>query len=271
MPGPSRWLQVGSNAAERYERELVPGMFASWAPILVDAVALQPGDRVLDVACGTGAVTRVVADRLAGTGRIVGLDINAAMLGVARGVIERAGSSAEWCEASALEMPLPDASFDVVVCQQGLQQFPDRAAALGECSRVLRPGGRLALAVWASIDRSPGFVALVAALERHVSAAAADNRRAPFALGEAAEVEGLVRGAGFEDVTSETHTGLAAFPSVSAFVAAQLAASPLATLGAITDETVAAVVADLEAVLVSYVGPTGLAFPMQSHLVAARR
>src|SRR5215213_6034773 len=180
MTGQPLWQQVGGSAAERYERDLVPAIFAAWAPILVDAANVRPDEHLLDVACGTGAVTRIAAERVGDGGRVVGLDVNGAMLGVARTSAVPAGASIEWCEASALEMPLPDAAFDVVLCQQGLQQFPDRPAALAEMRRVLRPGGRLAAAVWAEIEHSPGFAALVAALGRHVGEAAANNRRAPF-------------------------------------------------------------------------------------------
>ncbi len=125
MAGSSPWQQVGGNAAEVYERDLVPAMFAPWAPVLVDAAEVRPGDQVLDVACGTGVVTRLAAERVGSAGRAVGLDSNAAMLAVARSLPPVNGAAIEWYEASALRMPLPDAAFDVVLCQQGLQQFPD--------------------------------------------------------------------------------------------------------------------------------------------------
>jgi SAM-dependent methyltransferase len=271
MAGQPHWLQVGGNAAERYERDLVPAMFADWAPRLVDVAQVRSGERVLDVACGTGVVTRTAAGRVGEAGSVVGLDINAAMLDVARGAASVHGSGVEWCEASVLAMPLPDAAFDVVLCQQGLQQFPDRPAALAEIYRVLRPDGRLAASVWADLEQNPGFTALVGALERHVGVAAANNRRAPFALGDAGKVERLVRAAGFSDVSARTMVGTARFPSPASFVEAQLAASPLSTLGAITDETVAAVVQDVQEALQPYVGPDGLAFPMHAHVVTASR
>jgi ubiquinone/menaquinone biosynthesis C-methylase UbiE len=237
--------------------------------MLVAAAQVQPGDHVLDVACGTGVVARRAAERVGETGRVVGLDVNAAMLGVARA--SAVGAAIEWCEASAVLMPLPDTSFDVVLCQHGLQQFQDRPAALAEMHRVLRPAGRLAASVWASLERSPGYGALVAALERHVGEAAANNRRAPFALSDAGEVERLVRAAGFQDVSVVTHAGTARFSSVAAFAEAQLAATPLSTLGVVSDQTIASVVGDVSAALQPYVGPDGLTFPMHAHLVTARK
>jgi SAM-dependent methyltransferase len=269
MAGQPQWLRVGGNAAERYERDLVPAMFAAWAPILVDAARVQPGEHVLDVACGTGVVARLAAERVGDSGWVVGLDVNAAMLAVGRDAAGPSGASIEWCEASALEMPLPDGVFEVVLCQQGLQQFPDRPVALSEMRRVLRPGGRLAASVWASLEQNPGFVALVGALERHVGDAAANNRRAPFALGDAGEVDRLVRAAGFRDVSLTTLSGVARFPSTASFVEAQLAASPLSTLGVITDETVGAVVHEVSTALQPYTGDDGCTFPMAVHLLTA--
>ena len=143
---------------EIYQREMVPASFARWAPDLVDLGAVGPGQRVLDVACGTGVVTRLAAERVGSSGRAVGLDVNADMLAAARAASP--GSRIEWHEGSALALPFPDASFDVLFCQQGLQFFPDRAAGLREMRRVLVPGGRLALSCWRSVDHQPGMRAL---------------------------------------------------------------------------------------------------------------
>jgi ubiquinone/menaquinone biosynthesis C-methylase UbiE len=271
MAGQPQWQQVGGDAADLYERHLVPAMFASWAPLLLEAADVRPGERVLDVACGTGVVARLAAERVGGAGRVVGLDVNAAMLAVAGSLPPPAGAAIEWCEASVLAMPLPDSAFDVVLCQQGLQQFPDLLAALAEMHRVLRSPGRLAACVWGRIERSPGMAALVEALERHVSLAAANNRRAPFALGDADELRGLVDDAGFYDVSVRTMTGTARFPSPEKLVELQLAATPLSTLGGVSDEAFAAVVSDVNAALRPDVTAGGLTFPMEAHLVVARK
>lgn len=269
MTGQPQWQQIGGDAAEIYERHLVPAMFAAWAPLVVDAAGVRAGERVLDVACGTGVVTRLAAERVGSAGRVVGLDVNAAMLGVARSVAAPAGPAIEWCEASALAMPLPDAAFDVVLCQQGLQQFPDRPAALAEMRRVLVPGGRLAACAWGRLDASPGLAALVAGLERHVGAAAANNRRAPFALGDADELRTLVAGAGFQGVSVQTRTQMAHFPSPEKLVAYQLSATPLSTLGGLSDQVFAAVVEDVTSALRDYLTHDGLTFPMEAHLATA--
>jgi ubiquinone/menaquinone biosynthesis C-methylase UbiE len=264
------WQQVSGNAAEVYERQLVPVMLAPWAPKLIDLAEVQPGLHVLDVACGTGVVTRLAAERVGSTGRVVGLDINAAMLSVARGLPPVSGASVEWLEASALEIPLPDSSFDAVLCQHGLQQFPDRPTALREMRRVLVPGGRLALCVWSQIEGSPGMAALAKALGRHVGAEAAANRRAPFALGDAVHLRALVEDAGFRDVDVRTMVETARFPSPEALVAYQLGATPLSTIGAVTEVAEQAVAEDVRAALQRYLHGGKLAVPMEVHFALAR-
>ena len=264
------WQEVGGSAAEVYERLLVPVMLAPWAPKLIDLAEVRPGTLVLDVACGTGVVTRLAAERVGTAGRVVGLDINAAMLSVARGLPPVGGASVEWLEASALEMPLPDAAFDVVLCQHGLQQFPDRPAALREMRRVLAPEGRLALCVWSRIEASPGMAALAEALGRHVGAEAAANRRAPFALGDPVQLRALVEVAGFRDVAVHTVLDTARFPSPEALVAYQLGATPLSTLGAVTEEAQRAVARDVRAALHPYLHGDQLAVPMEAHFTLAR-
>ena len=252
MESHPRWHLVGGNVAEVYERQLVPAMFAPWAPKLIDVADLRPGESVLDVACGTGVVTRLAAERAGNGGRVVGLDINAAMLAVARRYTPDGGATIVWVEASALEIPLPDATFDVVLCQQGLQQFPDRLVALREMRRILKPGRRLALSVWSRIEGNPGMAALVEALERHISGAAAANRRAPFALGDATQLRVLLTEAGFRDIEVRTMVESARFPSPEALVASQLAATPLSTLGDLTEEAHQAVARDVRAALQAY-------------------
>src|SRR5215217_2196534 len=117
------WQQVNGNAAEVYERQLVPVMLAPWALKLIDLAEVRPDMHVLDVACGTGVVTRLAAERVGSTGRVVGLDINAAMLSVARRLVPVGAADVEWLEASALEIPLPDAAFDVVLCSMVSSNF----------------------------------------------------------------------------------------------------------------------------------------------------
>ena len=137
--------------------------------------------------------------------------------------------------------------------------------------RVLAPGGRLAASVWSRIEGSPGMAALVAALERHAGIEAADNRRAPFALGDADELRGLLAGAGFRDVQVRTLVEAARFTSPEALVEAQLAATPLSILGTLTDEARQAIARDVRAALRPYLNDGDVAVPMEAHVVLAGR
>ena len=274
MSEQGQW-QVADNAAEVYERELIPAVFAAWAPLVVDLAAPQPGERVLDVACGTRVVARLAAQRVGGTGQVVGLDLNPGMLAVAATVASPASSTCApitWREASAMALPLGDATFDIVYCQLGLQFFPDRPAALREMGRVLAPGGRVALMVWRALHYSPGFGALEAALERHVSADAAAIMRAPFALSEAEELRYLVATAGFRDVGIRSVAGTVCFPSATQLVHSYVAGSPLAGhVANATEEARTALLWDVSGALQSSVGESGLTFPIEAHLASARK
>ena len=264
--------QVAGSAPEVYERELVPVVFGVWAPILVDLAQPRQGERVVDIACGTGVVARIAAARVGPTGAVVGVDLNPGMLSVARSVVSTdPAGPIQWQEASADTLPFPDASFDVVYCQLGLQFFADRAAALREMRRVLSTKGRLALMVWRGIHESPGFAVLAEALERHIGQAAATIMRAPFGLSDAEELAGLVRAAGFQGVTIQQRSGTVRFPSVERFVLSYVAGSPLAgPVSKADDAEREALITDVRNALAKYTNDTELAFPVAAHLLSAR-
>src|SRR5882724_11495362 len=218
MSQPAQW-EFGGNIPENYARYMEPAIFASWGADLVELVALQPGDRVLDVACGTGVVARCAAQRVGAAGQAVGLDVTAAMLAVARTLLPAADVSVEWREANAEAMPFADAAFDVVLCQQGVQFFPDKHAALREMHRVLVADGRLALGVWRPITCSPGFAVLADALAHHVSPDAGTLlHTGPFSLGQADLLSTLIAGAGFRDITVQSAMKMVRFSSPEEFV-----------------------------------------------------
>ena len=273
MSQPGQW-QVTGSAPEVYERELGPAVFGEWGPIVVELAQPRPGERVVDVACGTGIVARIAAARVGPTGAVVGVDLNPGILSVARSVVatdSRFGGPLQWQEASADKLPFPDRSFDVVYCQLGLQFFADRPAALREMRRVLGAEGRLALMVWRGIHESPGFAVLVEALERHVGQAAATIMRAPFALSNADELAALVRAAGFQDVAIQQRVGTVRLPSVERFVLSYVAGSPLAgPVSQANDAAREALITDARNALGKYTSNTELAFPIAAHLLNAR-
>jgi SAM-dependent methyltransferase len=273
MSRQAQW-QVTGSAAEVYEKELVPAIFGPWAELVIDLADPQKGDRVLDVAWGTGIIARTVADRVGPTGVVVGVDLNPGMLKVAGTVWSsgsHSGAQVEWQEASADKLPFPDASFNVVCCQLGLQFFVDRPAALREMHRVLAAGGRLAVMVWRGLDESPGFATLAEALERYVGEAAAATMRAPFGLSNADQLEGLVRNAGFQDVAIQKRVGTVRFASPERLVLSYIAGSPLAgPVSQANDAARAALITDAINALSKYTSSGELAFPIAAHLLSAR-
>lgn len=261
--------QLSGSPGEIYERYMVPAIFARWAEELVALAAPQPGERVLDVACGTGVVTRLVAGRLGSSGTVVGLDVNPGMLEAARSASP--GATIDWREGSALELPFPDASFDIALCEQGLQFFPNRQVALREMHRVLAPGGRAVLSVWRSTRDCPGFRAIEQALARHVGPEAA--ALPPFSLGDADELRGLIAGAGFRETAIRADVKMTRFPSPELFVRCVVAGAPT-MLGPLAEQGEAGlvnVVEDVASTLRSYMDDDGLAFPQANHIAHARK
>jgi ubiquinone/menaquinone biosynthesis C-methylase UbiE len=228
MPGHEHW-QLDASAPELYERYLVPAITSIWAADLIDRAALQPQERILDVACGTGAVARLAVER-SPKGRIVGLDLNAGMLGVAKSLRTGGAQRIEWLEGSALSLPFDYSSFDVVLCQLGLQFFPDRPLALCEMKRVLVPSGRVALSVYSAIERTPAAHAFVRALDHLLGPNASRIKRSEHIFAEAREVAALIASAGLDHIEVSTVTKRITFPSVLDYVRIQLIATPMASL-----------------------------------------
>ena len=227
---------------------------------------------MLDVACGTGVDACLAARQVGSTGQIIGLDNNTAMLAVARSLPPIPGISLEWQEGNALAMPFADTSFDALLCQQGLQFFPDRSAALREMHRVLVPGGRLVLSVWESLERCPGYAALVVALEHDIGTVVASIMRSPFALGEASEVRSLLAGGPFHEVQLRTTVRTVHFASPEQFVRLEMIPSHLESPIARVDErTLSVLISEVNTALQPYVSPDGLALPMQAHLVTGQK
>ena len=187
--------QLEGNAPQLYERETVHTLARPLAELMFAHVALQAGNRVLDAACGTGIVTRVAVERFDNLAHMMGVDLNPGMLDVARAPAPITGVPVEWRQGDVCALPFPDESFEVVLCQEGLQFIPDPLAALREIRRVLVPRGRLAFTVFSEI---PAYYAVLAdALARHVSTEAATSCLSQYTLRDATILRKLVDDAGF--------------------------------------------------------------------------
>jgi SAM-dependent methyltransferase len=235
---------------------------------LVRHARIGPGTRVLDVACGTGVVARLAAQAVGERGSVVGVDLNDGMLDVARAQ----AAAIDWQRGDAEALPLADGAFDLVVCQQGLQFFPRRGAALAEMRRVLAPGGRLALSVMRPIVHNAGWGALADALARPAGPEAGAMMRAPFPDWDAAELRELVTGAGFHDVGLRIVVASARYPSPAELVRWEAASSPLAgPLSALSAAAREALVADVAAAIADRQDDEGVLFAQETHVVLARR
>ena len=266
--------QQNPNPAETYERYFGTTISDPWSHVLLEHAVAQPGERALDLACGTGSVARHIAPLVGAEGRVVALDINPEMLAVGRALPAPAGATIKWQEGNAVALALPDGAFNLVLCQQGLQFFSDRAAALREMRRVLTDGGRVVLSVWRDLQRHPVYEALFQATARHLGAALSDVALS-FSLWNAEELSALLSDSGFQrtEVTPRSldiHlpsperfvqlTVLGAATSVPAF--AQLDA---AARGALVE----AVTLETEAVAQHYRVGNQLVFPMSTHIAVA--
>jgi len=261
-------LQAQVDAANAYEALFVPALFRQWAAKVADAAQIKPGQRVLDVACGTGILAREAVMRTGATGHVAGVDPLPGMLAVAKGL----APAVEWREGAAESLPFPDGSFDVVVSQFGLMFFTDRHRALREMLRVLTPGGRMVVAVWDSLDRIPAYAAEVELLEQVAGRRAADALRSPFALGDRHRLGTLFEDAGAASVEVTTQHGTAQFPSIRVMVEADLRGW-LPVMGIqLTEAEISRILQEAEQVLSSYAtAEKRVVFHLSAHLVTAKR
>jgi ubiquinone/menaquinone biosynthesis C-methylase UbiE len=265
MTEPERW-QVSTDAAEVYESCFVPAIFGAWASPVADAAGITTGNRVLDVGCGTGVLAREALRRVGREGEVVGLDLNEGMLAVAA----RTEPRIDWRVGDAAALPLGSASFDVAVSQFALMYFPDRVASLREMWRTLAPGGRLAIAAWARIDRARGYQILVDIAARQCGREAADVLAAPFVLGDQSELTELFHSSGISGAEVTLHEGSIRFSSVKEFIRVEVKGSPLADM--VSDDVMQTLAAESENALVEFVVPSGeVVMPMDAHIVTASK
>jgi ubiquinone/menaquinone biosynthesis C-methylase UbiE len=222
------WSKQVGEGPTNYQGFLVPGMFTPFAARLIADLEIMPGSDVLDVACGTGVVTRFAARAAGTTGTVTGVDIAPSMLAVARSQPAARGSAPiTYREGSALDLPLGDRSFDFATCHHGFQFFPDRVAAARDLHRVLRPGGRVAIGCWTGLEKTPVFQAIRDSLHLQVSEEAGQMMNSPFSV-PAAELATLLETAGFTAVGVERVELIACFPAAPDLGARVVGAGPVA-------------------------------------------
>jgi SAM-dependent methyltransferase len=259
-------LDKPRSPADVYDTRFVPALFAQWGPVVAAEAGVREGDRVLDVACGTGALALAAAGIAGPSGSVVGLDANPDMLAVAR----RKPVDIEWLEGKAEDLPLPDNSFDAVVSQFGLMFFDDKPRALREMMRVLRPGGRLAVAVCDAVEASPGYGAFALLLDRLFGTKVGEAFRAPFSLGDAGRLQDICREAGIENAEVVRRNGKVRFNSIDALVSTERAC--VWTLGGVlSDAQFERLLEESETALAPFVTEGGaVEFDMPSLIIRAQ-
>jgi ubiquinone/menaquinone biosynthesis C-methylase UbiE len=270
MENTSSW-PLHSTASETYERYIVPAWMGAWTKALIEKASIKLGDRVLDVACGTGIVARKAAQLVGPNGHVIGFDADRNMLLAASKFADEEGlSSIEWHFGNAAHIPVERGRCNVVLCQQGLQFFPEKLNALKEMFRVLVPGGRLALSTWRSIDRCPFLAILADILGRYIGSKVTGAFYSSCALHDREELRGLLSNAGFTDIKIGLEVQMARFPSLEEFLPGYISVFPFAKqIADMPDEDQRTMLAEIRKSLLTFSDDYGLAAPMESHIITA--
>ncbi len=254
-----------------YDHYLGPILFQRHADDLAGRLPVSPGTRVLEVACGTGIVTERLVRRLGGHGTLVATDLNEAMIAHAKARIPPS-PGLEWRQADGTSLPLPDGSFDAVVCQFGLMFFPDKAAGVREAYRVLRPGGTYLFNVWDAIARSP--VARIAheTIGSFFPGDPPPFYTVPYGLHDAAAVRRLLEAAGFGEIRWESVEAVGESPTAEDAARGLVEGTPV--IGAIMDrrpEAVPEIRAAVAQNIAAELGDRPVRSPLRAHVFSARR
>jgi ubiquinone/menaquinone biosynthesis C-methylase UbiE len=269
MATSTQW-QLTRETAERYEQILVPAILGPAAQALVDWADVQPGETALDVGCGTGAATRAAAEQVGPTGRAIGLDVNAAMIDVARSLPPIAGAAIEWHVHSAYQLPLDNQTVDVVLCAQVLQFLNDRPSAIAEMARVLKPSGRVAVSLWCELHKNPYMHAVAEAIARHIGEETAAALRAAFGFSRATDIRSLLAAAGFRSIKMDIRQLDLDLPPLQEFVPSYMSATPMAaSFSAASKDARASVIQEVAERLARYTTATGVRVPFRTHLAMA--
>lgn len=213
-------------SAQNYQRYFVPAIATPVAAGLLRAADFQPGERVLDVACGTGVIARLAAEKVGPTGAVTGVDIAPDMIDVAKATPWPADVPVEWHVGDVTSLPFADGSQHVVVCQMGLMFMTDKRASLAEMHRVLAPGGRLIVNTPGDIQ--PVFTIMEQAIVEHISPELGGFVRAVFSMHDPDALAELLRGTGFDDVSSTTTTATLRLPFPAEFLWQYINLTPMA-------------------------------------------
>lgn len=269
---PFEW-RMNTDGPETYEQYIVPTWMADWSSDLIEAGGVGPKKRVLDAACGTGIIARKAAGLVGESGRIAALDFNEGMLRVARECAAREGVTAiEWYQSDVSRMPFSTGEFDTVLCQQGLQFFPDKAAALREMKRVLAPEGRLALSVWGRPEKSPHVLVIFDVFSEFFGEDSTTVFKVACSLSNHQVLQNLVQDAGFSDIHIRSGVKIARHPSLAELLPAYFSVLPVAAqIAAMPEAERTRMFRSMETKLADWRENEGLAVPTENCILTATK
>jgi SAM-dependent methyltransferase len=262
--GDNKSGQVSEDAAKVYEALFVPALFEKWAPVVADRAKIQDWHTVLDVACGTGLLAITILDHIGPRGSVIGVDINEGMLQIAKSK----STQITWDRAPAESLPYEDSSFDRVLCQFSLMYFENQEKALREMMRVLRPNGLLVFNVWDKLEENPGFLARTVFWQKIVGDKAMDE--APYSLGDKVVLTSLLKASGISNMSIETHTGTAQYPSIRDWM--YVTAKGWTQDDVFDDEKFEQMILQAQSAFSLFENPDGtVSFPTLAHIVTVKK
>jgi ubiquinone/menaquinone biosynthesis C-methylase UbiE len=271
MATSTQW-QLAHDAAERYEKILVPTILGPAAKALVEQSDLKHGDTVVDVGCGTGAAARFAAEQVGSSGRVIGIDINASMLEVANSLSPVVGVELEWRQDNAEALSLADHTVDAALCAQTLQFLTNRPATLLEMYRVLKPSGYIGISLWSDLSQNPYFDTLIASISQHISPDTAAGLKAAFSLTKASEIHRLLQDTGFTHIEMSIYQLDLALPHLQDFVPKHISATPMAAgFNAASLDAQQSAIQTVEEQLAPYRTSNGVRVPFSTYIVKASR
>ncbi|MCP3925584.1 MAG: class I SAM-dependent methyltransferase [Desulfobacterales bacterium] len=265
----SGW-QLNDDGPEAYEKYIVPTFSGAWAKDIVKRSELKKSDRILDLACGTGIVARTVSEFLGTSKQITGVDVNEIVLKKAIEIASKKSLSIEYIKTNVHKLPFSDESYDVVLCQQGLQYFPDKLLGLNEVNRILTKKGKVVFSVWSTIDHSPFYKTLYRALDEYIGIDAASILSSAFILDDPENIREMLKKTGFKDIHIRLAIKQMRYKSLDEFLIGSLAASPFAKeILALTELKQNEMFLMIKESISDYIDDDGLAAPMESYVVSA--
>ncbi len=267
MTKKSGW-QLSGDGPDAYEKYIVPAYTGAWAKEIVNRACLGVGEKILDVACGTGLVARTASEKQNSSDLIYGIDVNEVMVKKAREI----EANINWHHSDVTDMPFPDNKFDVIFCQQGLQYFPDSSLALKEMKRVLIENGRILLSVWRPIEYSPFYESLCKVLEKYINAKAASMLSGAFSFGDDKKLKTIFANAGFSSININIVVKQMSYSPFEEFVMGGIMATPFfKDIQQMQKSKREEMLLEIYKSNQDYIDDNGLVAPLESYIVNAKK